>query len=187
MKDAVTADAEFERMMNIALPRGEILRTLAWAAAHTNILEGLKLEGVRLDRLPRIARELRAGTYTPSPRAEREILECLLHALSFGRDYGAPHHRYQSKIKGMLDNWGFTHSEEFKDLVLERGGCLESPCSDELDAAALSAFHKGLKRAAESRAVAIDALRRDEEELAELVAYEATKEARVANASAATW
>lgn len=182
-------DAELARLTEKMRPRGEILRTLAWASAHVSLLKRLNLEGVKIHVLESMAHNLRNRSFGHNAARERETLECLLHALSFRRDYSLPHHHYQRRIEGLLNTWGEQLADELKDLVLERSDCLELPSGEALDALATLVFREELKHLArnvQSRRQAGGPAARapDDLDLLELVAYEATK---AQNPSIGTW
>jgi hypothetical protein len=173
----------------------EIARTLAWAAAHKlDLGENAKLarqlddHGVQL--------RSKKGGFTLNSVAMPDMLEELIHTVSFCRDYDAPHHYYQDQVKRTVSRWNETLHEQLTTHILDAQDRLEMIESEALIQLALSDWDSQLwtatqRAARESRwreyrdaqyAITrrLRAEAESERQLQELMAYEGLAEIGVA-------
>lgn len=163
-----------------------VARMLAWVAAHASELKHVEGLPRALYSLPDDLRRGRGLGH--DSLGLMETAENLLHALSFKRNYDAPHFVYQNKVKNMLAHWTEALDSELQDLVLDRTGGLERPDASALQDLAEAYWERNLIAAAQ-RAVnwmegdQYTRKKREEQELADLLALEEEK----AHPTAGTW
>jgi predicted DsbA family dithiol-disulfide isomerase len=108
----------------------EIARTLAWVAGHATQLA--MIEGVPRN-LSSYVSELRRGRgFSVSGSQETEMLEQVIHATHFQRDFNKPHVIYCESVKRMVRGWSADLHEQLTDHILETLDILEGIDSEVL-------------------------------------------------------